>query len=248
MKIDAIYKRVCGLDVHKKTIVGTVILEDADGQLQEETRKFGTLPSELEKLAAWIKEHDVELTVMESTGVFWKPVYAALEEYDLKIYVVNARHVKNVPGRKTDVTDSQWLASLARCGLLKNSFVPDKGLRDFRVLTRRRIKVQRMIAQETLRLHKALDAVGFCVSTIVSDVRGVSGRAIINGLVQGETIELILSKLKGAVKKKVGQLKEILTKPLPETERFILDSVVTRFPTKEQGTVFAQQRGRKMSF
>lgn len=234
MTIEAICKRVCGLDVHKKIIVGTILLEDATGQLTEETREFGTLPSELTKLTDWLTAHKIELTVMESTGVFWKPVYAALEEQRLKAAVVNARHIKNVPGRKTDVKDSQWIASLARCGLLKGSFIPDKVLRDLRMLTRYRIKLQRMVAQEKNRLHKILDAAGFCIGTIVSQITGMSAQAIINGLIKGETVESILVQMKGVVKKKEKQILEILAKPLGQKDRFLLQQILNHILYMEQ--------------
>lgn len=234
MHIETVCKRVCGLDVHKKIIVGTVIIEDDQGQLKEETREFGTLPSELEKLAQWIRGHNIELTAMESTGVFWKPIHAVLEAREIKTLVVNARYIKNVPGRKTDVTDSQWIASLARCGLLKGSFIPEKALRDLRGFTRRRIQIQREIARETNRLHKTLDAVGFCLGAIVSDIKGVSAQAVIHGLMNGETLAAIVSKLKGTVKKKTGQLKEILLKPLPQAERFILQQILHHVNFMEQ--------------
>ena len=160
MSINAICKRVSGLDVHKKIIVATVLIEESEGQLIEETREFGTLPRDLDALKVWLTSHQIELTVMESTGVYWKDIHAVLEKTTMSILIVNAKHIKQVPGRKTDVTDSQWLAYLARCGLLKGSFIPDESLRELRLLTRYRTKLQRMIASEKNRLHKTLDASG----------------------------------------------------------------------------------------
>src|SRR5215204_2532515 len=139
MTIRAICKRVAGLDVHKKIIVASVIIEESDGQLHEETREFGTLPRDLDLLKDWLSLLQIELTVMESTGVYWKDIHAVLEKAHLPTLIVNAKHIKQVPGRKTDVTDSQWLAYLGRCGLLKGSFIPEESLRELRLLTRYRV-------------------------------------------------------------------------------------------------------------
>ncbi len=232
--MEVICKRVCGLDVHKKIIVATIIVEDNDGKLTEETQSFGTLPSELAKLINWLKMHRIELSVMESTGVFWKPVYAQLEAHHLQAFVVNAQHIKNVPGRKTDVTDSQWLAMLARCGLLRGSFIADKALRELRQNTRYRIKLQQMISQQKNRLHKILDAEGFCVSAIVSDISGLSGQAIIMGLIEGHTIASIVGNLKGAVKKKAPQLQDMLSKTLSPNSRFLLQRITAHIGYMEK--------------
>lgn len=141
MTINAICKRVAGLDVHKKIIVATVLIENIEGQLHEETQEFGTLPADLRALQEWLSMLEIEMTVMESTGVYWKDVHAALEKAHLTMLIVNAKHIKQVPRRKTDVTDSQWLAYLARCGLLKGSFIPEESLRELRLLTRYRVKL-----------------------------------------------------------------------------------------------------------
>jgi len=218
--VEAICKRVAGLDVHKKMIVATVLLEQPDGQLLEKTREFGTLPVDHPALAQWLVSLRIELTVMESTGVYWKSVHEVLENAQLKVYVVNARHVKQVPGRKTDLTDSQRLATLARFGLLKESFIPEKSLRELRLLTRYRIKLQRMMAAEKNRLHKILDAGGVRLGAIVSEISGVSSQIIINGLINGEDIERLISQVKGMLKRKKDQLRQVLHHPLPETHRF----------------------------
>jgi transposase len=139
--IEALAKRSAGLDVHKRTVVCTVLIENAHGQIEKQTREFGTFRKELNKLAEWLSEFEVEIAVMESTGIYWKSVYEALERKEVKACVVNARHVKNVPGRKTDVQDSEWLAELARCGLLRASFIPPHDLRELRLLTRYRGKL-----------------------------------------------------------------------------------------------------------
>jgi len=121
--LEAIVKRVAGLDIHKMVIVATVLLTQEDGETRKETREFGTFRKHRRQLARWLRRCSIELVVMESTGIFWKSIFETLETAVIKTYVVNARHVKNVPGRKTDVMDSEWLATLARAGLLKPSFI-----------------------------------------------------------------------------------------------------------------------------
>ena len=134
-----IVKRCAGLDVHKMVVVATVVLEQEDGSLREETRQFGTFRKHRRQMVRWLDGFGVDLAVMESTGIFWKSIFASLEEAGIKTYVVNARHVKKVPGRKTDVSDSQWLATLGRLGLLKPGFIPPKDLRELRLLDRKSV-------------------------------------------------------------------------------------------------------------
>ena len=167
----------------------------------------------------------VELAVIESTGIFWKSVYNALEVEGVRTHIVNAKHVKQVPGRKTDVNDSCWLASLARYGLLKASFIPEQELRNLRLLTRYRIKLNGMIASEVNRLHKILDDSGIRLGVIFSDLQGLSAQGIINGLIKGEPIESLLSKLKGATKKKSKQLLAMVDQPLSAYHKLALKEI-----------------------
>ena len=234
MSISAICKRVSGLDVHKKIIVATVLIEKSDGQLFEETQEFGTLPRDLKVLEEWLSSHQIELTVMESTGVYWKDIHAVLEKAGLKTLIVNAKHIKQVPGRKTDVTDSQWLAYLGRCGLLKGSFIPEVPLRELRLLTRYRVKLQRMIASEKNRLHKTLDASGLRLGVIVSDLSGISAQAVINGLIHQEAAEVIFSQLRGVVKKKKELLAQLIEKPLSRAQRFLLQRILSHMHSMEE--------------
>ncbi len=133
--MEALLKSCAGLDVHKKVVVCTVLQEGEDGKLTQETREYATFRHNLKKLASWLKKEEIEMVAMESTGIYWRTVYDVLEEEELKILVVNAQHVKKVPGRKTDVSDSQWLAELSRCGLLRASFIPPRDMRQLRLLT-----------------------------------------------------------------------------------------------------------------
>ena len=178
----ALYRRVAGIDVHRMQHVVTVLLEQPDGSMQRQTRQYGGFRCDCRALAAWLAELHVELVVMESTGIYWKSVYAHLENAGVAAWVVNAHRVKHVPGRKTDVADSEWLAILARFGLLKASFIPPKDLRELRVLSRYRRKLSAIRASEINRLHKVLDDGGIKLGGVVSDMDGVSARAMVAGL------------------------------------------------------------------
>jgi transposase len=220
-----IVKRSAGLDVHKKIVVATMILEQADGTIVEETKEFGTFPNQRKHLAKWLQEHEVELVIMESTGVYWKSIYAALEELKLNAYVVNARHVKNVPGRKTDVKDSQWLATLARYGLVRNSFIPPVELRELRLIARYRTKVVGMISSEKNRLHKLLDDAGIHLGNIVSDINGVTATNIIKGLIAGKSTSELLGSIRGRLKTKSPEFKEALECKLSSAHVLVLKEI-----------------------
>jgi len=183
--IEPIVKRIAGLDVHKMVVVGTVLIEEEDGSIKQETREFGTFKRDRRQMCQWLKGHEVELVAMESTGIYWKSIYATLERAEILAYVVNARHVKNVPGRKTDVSDSQWLASLARVGLLRPSFIPTKDLRELRIISRQRMKINQTLSAEKNRLNKVLDDAGIRLGGVASDIDGVSAQKIIEGIILG---------------------------------------------------------------
>jgi len=223
--MEAIVKRSAGLDVHKKIIVVTILLEQPDGSLREETREYGTHYKACEELADWLSTQNIQLSVMESTGIYWKNIYAALEKKGLRVSVVNARHVKQVPGRKTDVKDSQWLARLARYGLVRGSFIPPKDLRELRLIARQRTKINRMLASEKNRLHKALDDAGIRLGNVVSDIGGVSATEIIDGLIEGEPIEKLLEYTRGQLKNKKDALRAELEGELSQRHVFLLQKL-----------------------
>jgi transposase len=224
--IEAITKCSAGLDVHKAMIVATILSEKENGELEETVKEFKTFPQDLANLARWLDDQKVESTMMESTGVYWKSVYQALEAQGLKVRVVNARHVKQTPGHKTDVADSKWLATLARFGLLKGSFIPPQDLRELRLLTRYRIKLKRSIASEVNRLHKVLDDGGIRLGVVISDLQSVSGKAIIDGLIDGEPIDKLLSYLKGSAKKKVKEVRACIEGiSLSECHKLVLKKI-----------------------
>ncbi len=159
---------------------------------------------------------------MESTGIYWKNIYAALEKKGLRVSVVNARHVKQVPGRKTDVKDSQWLARLARYGLVKGSFIPPKDLRELRLIARYRTKLKGMLASEKNRLHKTLDDAGVRLGNVVSDISGVIATEIIAGLVEGKSIDELLDCTRTQLKKKKNELRAELEGELSARHLFLL--------------------------
>jgi len=220
-----IVKRCAGLDVHKMVMMATVLLEQEDGSLREETRQFGTFRKHRRQMVRWLDSFGVELVVMESTGIFWKSIFSSLEEAGITTYVVNARYVKKVPGRKTDVSDSQWLATLGRLGLLSPSFIPPKDLRELRLITRQRIKLRGMLAAETNRLHKVLDDAGIRLGGVVSDINGLSARALIRGLIEGKSPKEIVPYVHGRLKEKIPQLLDALDEPLSERHRFLLSFI-----------------------
>lgn len=223
--VQAVIKRSAGLDIHKKLIVATVQIEDEQGEVHESTREFGTLKADYHALAGWLLEHRVQSTIMESTSIYWKRPFAELEAKGLHVLVVNARHVKQVPGRKTDVKDSQWLATLARFGLVNGSFIPEKAFRELRLITRYHTKLKGMLASEKNRLHKALDDAGIRLGNVLTDINGKSAKTIINGLIVGEPVEQLLSYAQGKLKRKLSELNEVLDDSLSSRYRFLLKQI-----------------------
>lgn len=223
--VKPIVKRCAGLDIHRRVVVGTILIEQPDETLYEETKEFGTFRKGRKELAEWLKTNQIELTVMESTGIYYKCIYRDLEAADLTLHVVNARYVKNVPGRKTDVKDSQWLASLARFGLLKPGFVPSQDLRELRLIARYRQKVRNTLSAEKNRLHKILDDAGIRLGCVVSDINGISARLIIDGLIKGQPLLTLLNHAKGRLKNKKEELRESLEGELSDRHRFLLKGI-----------------------
>jgi transposase len=232
--VEPIIKRCAGLDVHKMQVTATVLLEHADGSLEEITRQFGTFHTECLALAEWLNGLDIELAVMESTGIYWKSIFTTLEEARLNIYVVNARHAKQVPGRKTDVKDSQWLVSLARFGLLRPSFIPPLDLRQLRLVTRYRLKLARTLASEKNRLHKILDDAGIRLGGVVADINGASARAMIVGLVAGRPLRELVNCARGRMKSKRDQLRQVLDEPLSERHQLLAQELYHHIDFLEQ--------------
>jgi transposase len=171
--MEIIVERGCGLDVHKKTVVACI---DGKG-IKHEIRTYPTMTNDLLKLKEWLKENSITHVAMENTGVYWKPVFNILED-SFEVILVNARHIKNVPGRKTDKKDSEWMCKLLRNGLVKGSFIPPKEIRELRDLTRYRKKLVEGIAAEKNRIQKVLEDGNIKLTSVLSDLFGVSGSCI----------------------------------------------------------------------
>ena len=230
----ALYRRVAGIDVHRMLHVVTVLLEQPDGSMQRQTRQFGGFRRDCRELAAWLAELHIELVVLESTGIYWKSLYAHLENAGVTAWVVNAHRVKHVPGRKTDVADSEWLAVLARFGMVKASFIPPKDLRELRLVSRYRRKLNAMRASELNRLHKILDDGGIKLGGVVSDIDGVSARAMVKALIAGQPIEHMLGLARGKLKQKREELGASLEGDLSARHLFVLGHIEAHIETLQR--------------
>ena len=182
--MEVLFRCCAGLDVHKKFVTVTVRLLDAQGQLRIERRRFGTMLADLQALAAWLVSLGVTHVAMESTGVYWKPIYNVLVA-DCQVWIVNARDLQQVPGRKTDVSDADWIAQLMQYGLLERSFIPEEAQRDLRDLTRYRTCLTEERSAASNRLHKILEDANLKLTVVVSDVRGKSAQAMLAALLTG---------------------------------------------------------------
>jgi transposase len=208
--METIFERVAGLDVHKAQVTGCVRVPGADGRREPHLGEFATTVQGLMALRDWLAAHRVTHVAMEATGVYWQPVWHILEE-DFELTLCNARHVKNVPGRKTDVGDAQWLCQLMEAGLLRGSFVAPKPQRRLRTLTRYRKTQIAERQREANRLHKALEDTGIKLDCVASDILGKSGRAMLDALVAGTTDPVVLAELaQGRLRAKIPALKEAL--------------------------------------
>ena len=230
----ALYRRVAGIDVHRMLHVVTVLIEQADGAMQRHTREFGGFRRDCRALAAWLRELGVELVVMESTGIYWKSVHAHLENAGIPAWVVNAHMIKHVPGRKTDMADSEWLAVLARFGLVRASFIPPKDLRELRLVSRYRRKLSAMCASEINRLHKILDDGGIKLGGVVSDINGVSARAMVSALIAQQPIEHMLGLARGKLKQKREDLSASLEGDLSARHLFVLGHIHAHIETLQR--------------
>lgn len=209
--MDAIRERCAGLDVHQETVVACVLSGTLDKKPNVTIKTFGTTTRELIQLEDWLVHHECTDVAMESTGIFWKPVWNILQG-SCKLTLANPQRIKNVPGRKTDVKDAEWIAKLHRCGLIDGSFVPDEEIRDLRDLTRYRRKLIQNATQEKNRVHKILQDANIKLTTFVSDIYGVSGRALLEAVMNGEVLDeqKVRLMVKTRLKNKVPELIQAL--------------------------------------
>jgi transposase len=220
--MDVVHARCAGLDVHKKIVVACRITPGADGTPRKEVRTFGTMTADLLELADWLAAAECTHVALESTGVYWKPLYNVLEE-QFALLLVNAQHIKQVPGRKTDVRDCEWLADLLRHGLLRASFVPERPARELRELTRYRTSLIRERSAEVNRLQKTLEGGNLKLGDVASDVLGQSGRAMLAALVAGTTDPAALADLaRGRLRAKLPQLERALAGRSGQHQQFLL--------------------------
>jgi transposase len=224
-----VHERCAGLDVHKKTVVACVLTPEGS-----EVRTFSTMTQELLRLVDWLQEYGCRAVAMESTGVYWKPVYNLLEAAELEPMVVNAQHIKAVPGRKTDVRDAEWIAELLRHGLLRPSFIPDRPQRELRELVRYRRSLVEERTREVNRLQKVLEGANLKLSSVASDVLGRSGRDMLAAIGQGQDDPVELAALaRGRLKEKSDQLQQALTGVVGPHQRFLLQEQLSHIEDLE---------------
>jgi len=240
--MEVVYTHCAGLDVHKKTVVACCVTPGPRGQPQFQTRTLGTMTHDLLALADWLSQHHVTHVALESTGEFWKPVYNILEGAFILV-VANAHHIKNVPGRKTDVQDAAWIADLLRHGLLRASFIPPLRQRDLRDLTRQRTNLVRERAEVANQLHKVLEWANIKLTSVITDIKGDSARAMLAAIVGGEDDAALLAELAiGRMRSKRAMLEQALTGRGRDHHRFLLAQHLTHLDfLDEQIAVFTQQ-------
>ena len=230
ISFEQVIERGCGIDIHKSILVATI----RGIGISEETRTFDGFTQSIESLRDWLKENGITHVAMESTGVYWKPVYNILES-DFEILLVNARHIKNVPGHKTDKKDSKWITKLLLSGLLKGSFIPPKHIRELRDLTRYKRKVIEQISSEKNRIHKLLEDANIKLSSVVSNLSGATATKIIDAMIEGEEdIDKLLKLRHGKMQSTVEDLAASLKGNLTKHHRFMLQTVKESIKSKEQ--------------
>jgi transposase len=240
--MEPIVERSCGLDVHKETVVACLLAGPANSRPRRVTRTFGTTTSELEALRDWLLEEKCTHVGMESTGVYWMPVFAVLEGY-FELIVGNARHIRNVPGRKTDVKDAEWIADLVRHGLIRKSFVPPKWQRTLRDLVRYRRKLVESETSERNRLLRLLETCNVKLSSVATDVFGVSGRAMVRALIEGRSSPDEMAILaRGRLRKKTERLTLALQGKLEDHHRFLLKLQLDRVERIEDDVALVDAR------
>jgi transposase len=247
--MEVLYRCCCGLDVHKKSITACVLW--SEGKKRKEKRRFGTFTEDLLKLAEWLRECGVTHVAMESTGVYWKPVWNILEGQFTEVLLVNAQHIKAVPGRKTDQKDSEWIAQLLQHGLLKPSFIPPRPTRELRDLTRYRVSLAQECNRVANRIQKVLEDANIKLASVATDALGASGRQMIEALIAGEQDSALLAQMaKGLLRNKIPELKLALEGRVNDHHRFLLNEMLDdlRHIESKMTKVEAQIEGRLRPF
>jgi transposase len=230
-----IHERCCGLDVHKKSVVACILITHEDGTAQREIRTYATMTADLLMLRDWLESLDIQQVAMESTGVFWHPIYNILEDEARTIILVNAQHMKAVPGHKTDAKDSEWLADLLRHGLLKASFIPPAPIRELRELTRYRKTLVQERASEINRLQKVLESANLKLAAVATDILGKSGRDMLDALANGqEDPEVLAALARGRLRPKIPELQRALQGRVKPHHRFLIEQIVSHIDFLDQ--------------
>lgn len=226
--MEAIYTCCCGLDVHRKSVAACVRRLGPDGSLSQETRTFGAMTRDILEMADWLAEHGVTHVALEATGVYWKPLYNLLEDR-FTLLLVNARHVKHVPGRKTDVKDCQWLAQLLQAGLLKGSFIPPRPQRELRDLTRHRSQLVGEKTRVANRLQQVLEDANIKLGTVATDILGASGRDMLKAMIAGEQDPEKLADLaRRQLRNKIPELRQALEGKVTDHHRFLVGQLLSQ--------------------
>jgi transposase len=232
--MDTLIERCAGIDVHQRTMVVTVRLPAAGGGRAVITQTFGTMTADLLVLREWLQSHGVTHVAMESTGVYWRPLYYLLED-GFTVLLINMQHLTHVPGRKSDVRDSEWLAQLLECGLLRGSLVPPAAIRNLRDVTRYRKRQIEDRAQEVNRLHRVLQDAGLKLASVMSDLMGVSGRAMIEALLQGTSDPAVLADLaRGRLRSKLPALQHALHGHFRPQHAFLVTQILAKIDFLEE--------------
>jgi transposase len=248
--MEVVHERCCGLDIHKKLIVACAIVPGNGGQAHKQVRTFGTMTDELQHLSDWLTEQQVTHVAMESTASYWKPIFNVLEER-FELLLVNAQHLKAVPGRKTDVKDAEWIADLLRHGLLKPSYVPERDQRELRELVRYRTSLVQERTAAANRLQKVLEGANVKLASVASDVLGRSGREMLEALVAGETNTAVMAELaRGRMREKRPTLERALAGRFGPHQRFLVAEILAHidFLDETMERLCAEIRERERPF
>ncbi len=217
--MEVLYKRCCGIDIHKNMMVACVFTSVR----KKEIRQFSTMTEDILQLVSWLKETGCEMAAMESTGSYWKPLYNIFEEEYIPIMVVNAQHIKGVPGRKTDVKDAEWIADLVRHGLVKASYIPNREQRELREITRYRQEMIEERARELNRIQAVLEGCNIKLGSVITDISGKSGMVILKAIISGETDPVVLSDLtKERARDKLEEIRRALHGRVLEHQQLML--------------------------
>lgn len=240
--MEPIVEHCCGLDVHQASVVACLLVGPPDRKPKKEIRTFGTTTRELIALRDWLRENGCTHVGMEATGIYWMPVYAMLEGH-FGLVVGNAHHIKNVPGRKTDVKDTEWIADLLRHGLIAKSFVPPKPIRELRDLLRYRRKLVESRTAERNRLHKLLESANIKLASVISDIFGASGMAMLGAILRDDTTPAQMAQLaKRRMRSKIPELELALEGRVEEHHRFVLQMQLDRLEQLDEHIAKLQER------